>query len=281
MMQKRKFGPLENHVSLMGQGTWKMELNPKESQQALLRGIDMGLTHIDTAEMYGEGQVEEIIAPVLKTHRQNIFLVSKVLGTNASFNATIHACEQSLRRLETDRLDLYLLHWRDNIPLEETFAAFERLVEDGKIGAFGVSNFDVSDLEEGYSIAGPGKIACNQVLYHATQRAIERHIGPWCKAHQVALVAYSPLGQGSFPQNKTQTGQVLSQIADKYHASPEQIALTFLARDANTFLIPKANKIKHLEDNAQSMDIELECSDLKFLEENLPQPPENPSLPLL
>ena len=258
-----------------------MELKPKESQQALLRGVDMGLTHIDTAVMYAEGQVEEIIAPVLKTHRQNIFLVSKVLPTNASFNDTIHACEQSLKRLQTDKLDLYLLHWRGNIALEETFAAFEKLVEDGKIGAFGVSNFDVGDLEEAHAIVGPGKIACNQVPYHVTQRSIERHIGPWCKAHQVALVAYSPLGQGNFPQNKTQTGQVLSQIADKYDASPEQIALTFLARDANTFLIPKANKIKHLEDNAQAMDIKLERSDLKFLEENLPQPPENPSLSLL
>jgi diketogulonate reductase-like aldo/keto reductase len=258
-----------------------MELNPKESQQALLRGVDMGLTHIDTAEMYGEGQVEEIIAPVLKTHRQNIFLVSKVLPTNASFDGTIHACEQSLKRLQTDRLDLYLLHWRSNIALEETFAAFERLVEAGKIGAFGVSNFDVSDLEEAYTIAGPGKIACNQVLYHATQRAIERHIGPWCKAHQIALVAYSPLGQGNFPQAHTHTGKVLQHLAEKYAASPEQIALTFLAKDANTFLIPKANKIKHLEDNAQAMEIVLESSDLTLLEENLPQPPEHPSLPLL
>ena len=258
-----------------------MELAPKQSQQALLRGIDMGLTHIDTAEMYGDGQVETIIAPVLKKHRQEIFLVSKVLPNNASFDATIHACEQSLKRLQTDRLDLYLLHWRGNIALGETFAAFERLVEDGKVGAFGVSNFDVSDLKEAYDIVGPGKIACNQVLYHVTQRAVERHIRPWCKAHQVALVAYSPLGQGNFPQSNSQAGQTLSQIAKKYHASPEQIALAFLARDANTFLIPKANKLKHLEDNAQAMTIILESSDRKLLEESLPQPPENPSLPLL
>ena len=173
------------------------------------------MTHIDTAEMYGAGAAEQIVGEAIAGRRDEVFLVSKVLPQNASRRGTLTACERSLARLNTDRLDCYLLHWRGQHPLEDTFAAFEQLLTEGKILSWGVSNFDVADLEEASAIAQPGHIACNQVLYHLQERAIEHTVLPWCEEHGVAVVGYSPFGHGSFPGPRTSGGRVLQQIAGR------------------------------------------------------------------
>ena len=199
-MQKRPFGSLDAAISVIGQGTWQLDgRNDAGAIAALKRGLDLGMTHIDTAEMYGEA--EPLVARAIEGRRDEVFLVSKVLPSNASRAGTIKACERSLARLKTDRLDCYLLHWRGSYPLEETFAAFEELKQAGKIRSWGVSNFDADDLEEALMIAGQGKIACNQVLYHLDERAIEHAVIPWCEEHEVAVVAYSPFGNGRFPES--------------------------------------------------------------------------------
>ena len=186
-------------VSVIGQGTWQLDgRNDAGAIAALRRGLDLGMTHIDTAEMYGDA--EPLVAEAIDGRRDEVFLVSKVLPSNASRAGTIKACERSLSRLRTDRLDCYLLHWRGSYPLEETFGAFEELVKAGKILSWGVSNFDADDLDEALDIVGEGKIACNQVLYHLQERAIEHAVIPWCEKHEVAVVAYSPFGQGRFPE---------------------------------------------------------------------------------
>ncbi|MFS8609378.1 MAG: aldo/keto reductase, partial [Gammaproteobacteria bacterium] len=194
-MRSAVFGPTGIDVPLIGQGTWNLEHDdPDEVIAALDAGLDAGMTHIDTAELYGNGRVEEMIAPLVRRRRDEIFLVSKVLPQNASYEGTREACERTLARLGTDHLDVYLLHWRGRVPLEETFRAFEALQEAGKIRAFGVSNFDVDDLEEAVNLVGEGRIACNQVLYHLNERSIETRVIPWCREHGVAVVAYSPFG---------------------------------------------------------------------------------------
>ncbi|HET7492046.1 MAG TPA: aldo/keto reductase, partial [Bradyrhizobium sp.] len=198
-MKDKEFGKTGHKVSVIGQGTWYIDHgNRKEAVTALRRGIDLGMTHIDTAEMYGDAEL--VIADAIAGRRDEVFLVSKVLPSNASRRGTVTACERSLARLKTDRLDCYLLHWRGSHPLSETVAAFEQLVSEGKIRSWGVSNFDVDDLEEILKIAGKGKIACNQVLYHLQERAIEHAVIPWCVKHGVAVVAYSPFGHDDFPK---------------------------------------------------------------------------------
>jgi diketogulonate reductase-like aldo/keto reductase len=187
-MEQRQFGCTGRNVAVIGQGTWKIDIGNRETTIAALRqGLNLGMTHIDTAEMYGDA--ENIIAEAINGHRDEIFLVSKVLPHNGSRGGTIAACEKSLARLKTDHLDSYLLHWRGQHPLEETIAAFEQLQKEGKIISWGVSNFDVPDLEEVYKIVGDGHIACNQVLYHLKERAIEHAVIPWCEKHNVAVVA--------------------------------------------------------------------------------------------
>src|SRR5580692_151024 len=209
LMRDRPFGHA-GAVPAIGQGTWNMERDNKSGAiAALRRGLDLGMTHVDTAEMYGSGKVEELVGEALAGRRQEAFLVSKVLPQNASYEGTLRACEKSLRRLRTDHLDSYLLHWPGSHPLEDTIRAFEKLERDGKIRSWGVRNFDVSDLNEALEIAGPGRIACNQVLYHVDERAIEHAVLPWCRIHGVALVAYSPFGSGSFPSESSPRGKVL------------------------------------------------------------------------
>ena len=198
------------------------------------------MTHIDTAEMYGDAEL--VVAEAIGGRRDEIFLVSKVLPSNASRRGTITACERSLERLKTDRLDCYLLHWRGSYPLSETVAAFEELVRAGKIRSWGVSNFDSDDLDEMLEVAGEGRIACNQVLYHLQERAIEHAVIPWCEAHGVAVVAYSPFGHNDFPSPRSKAGEVLQAIANAHGASPRQVALGFLTRDASVFAIPKASR---------------------------------------
>ena len=187
---------------MIGQGTWEMERQRAASIAALRRGLDLGMTHIDTAEMYGGGKVEELVGEAIAGRRHEVFLVSKVLPEHASRQGTVDACVGSLRRLRTDYLDCYLLHWPSRHPLAGTIAAFEQLVGDGKIKTWGVSNFDEDRVEEAVRLAGPNRVACNQVLYHLGERTIEHYILPTCERHRLAVVAYSPFGQGNFRANR-------------------------------------------------------------------------------
>jgi diketogulonate reductase-like aldo/keto reductase len=279
-MKSWKFGSSGMQVPVIGQGTWHIDhANRQEAVAALRRGIDLGMSHIDTAEMYGDAEL--VIAEAIAGRRDETFLVSKMLPSNASRRGTITACERSLRRLKTDRLDCYLLHWRGSHPLAETVAAFEQLVKEGKIGCWGVSNFDVDDLQELLGVAGEGKIACNQVLYHLKERAIEHAVVPWCKQHGVAVVSYSPFGHDDFPSSSSKGGQVLHQIASAHGASPRQVALAFLTRDDPLFAIPKAASSAHVADNAAAGDLVLDPDDIAAIEKAFPLGTRPRSLPML
>src|ERR1700726_129726 len=237
-MRSRPFGRGGPDVSVIGQGTWYIDRGDrKRAIVALRRGLELGMTHIDTAEMYGDAEL--VIADAIEGKRDDVFLVSKVVPSNASRRGTITACERSLKRLKTDRLDCYLLHWRGSYPLAETVAAFEELQGAGKIRSWGVSNFDVEDLDELLVVAGEGKIACNQVLYHLQERAIEHAVIPWCEKHGAAVVAYSPFGHSDFPSPRSKGGEVLQTIAAAHGASVRQVALAFLTRETSVFAIPK------------------------------------------
>jgi diketogulonate reductase-like aldo/keto reductase len=270
-MLQRLFGPTGRAVPVIGQGTWNMESDERAGVLAALRrGVELGMIHIDTAELYGSGRVESLIAPVVAEHRDRLFLVSKVMPSNASRAGTISACERSLKRLGTDRLDCYLLHWPGSHPLDGTIAAFQRLIDDGKILSWGVSNFDARELEAAAKIAGPGKIACNQVLYHLGERAIEHAVLPWCKAHGVTVVAYSPFGSGSFPAPNSEGGRVLQRIASTHRLTPRQVALAYLTRDPAVLTIPKASRLAHAEENAGAGDLVLAASDVAALDRAFP-----------
>lgn len=279
-MKFRQFGKTGHKVSVIGQGTWYIDHgNRKAAVAALQRGVDRGMTHIDTAEMYGDAEL--VIADAIAGRRDEVFLVSKVLPSNATRRGTVSACERSLARLKTDRLDCYLLHWRGSYPLSETVAAFEQLVADGKIRSWGVSNFDADDLEEILKIAGKGKIACNQVLYHLQERAIEHTVMPWCAKHDVAVVAYSPFGHDDFPKPHSKAGEVLGMIAKSHGASPRQVALSFLTREQEVFAIPKAASAEHAADNAKAGDLELSAEDIASLDRAFPRGAKPRSLPML
>jgi diketogulonate reductase-like aldo/keto reductase len=268
-MEQRQFGSSRRQVSVIGQGTWKIDSGNRDSAIAALRqGLELGMTHIDTAEMYNGA--EEIVALSINGRRDEVFLVSKVLPSNASRRGTIAACEKSLARLKTDHLDCYLLHWRGQYPLEDTIAAFDQLQQEGKILSWGVSNFDVPDLEAVYKIVGEGRIACNQVLYHLNERAIEHGVIPWCEKHNVAVVAYSPFGQGDFPKPKTNGGKVLQDIATAHNSSPYQVALRFLVRSESLFAIPKASKPEHSAENAAAGKLSLSKTELTQIDEAFP-----------
>ena len=279
-MRQQKFGSGGPSVSVIGQGTWYIDHGDrKRAVAALRRGIDLGMTHIDTAEMYGDAEL--VIAETIAGRRDDIFLVSKVLPSNASRRSTITACERSLARLKTDRLDCYLLHWRGSYPFAETVAAFEQLISAGKIRSWGVSNFDADDLEEMLTVAGKDKIACNQVLYHVQERAIEHAVIPWCKAHGVAVVAYSPFGHNDFPSSRGKAGEVLQRIADAHGASPRQVALSFLTREPSVFAIPKASSPEHAADNAAAGELVLGNDEIAALDKVFPRGPRPRSLPML
>jgi diketogulonate reductase-like aldo/keto reductase len=279
-MKSRQFGSNGPQVPVIGQGTWYIDHgNRKTAVAALRRGIDLGMTHIDTAEMYDDAEL--VVAEAIAGRRDEIFLVSKVLPSNASRRGTIAACERSLTRLKTDRLDCYLLHWRGSYPLAETVAAFEELVSAGKIRRWGVSNFDTDDLDEMLAVAGPGKIACNQVLYHLKERAIEHAVIPWCKQHGVAVVAYSPFGHNDFPQPRSKPGQVLQAIAEALGATPRQVALSFLTRDPQLFAIPKASSPEHAAENAAAGDLVLSEDEMAALDKAFPRGNRPRSLPML
>ena len=279
---ERAFGQGGQRVSVIGQGSWNIELSERKAAVAALRrGLDLGLTHIDTAEMYGDGRSEEIVGEAISGRRDAVFLVSKVLPHNASRAGTRAACERSLQRLGTDRLDCYLLHWRGSYPLEETFAAFEALREEGKIRSWGVSNFDIDDLDEALELVGPGRIACNQVLYHLRERAIEHAVIPWCEKNGVAVTAYSPFGQDDFPEPGSAQGRVLAQIATKHGAGPRQVALAFLTRRDQVFAIPKAARAAHAADNAGALSLRLDEADIAAIDAAFPLGRRPRSLPML
>jgi|SRR6185312_3347687 len=280
-MRKHTFGPTGQPVAVVGQGTWDLERDASAAIAALRRGLDAGMTHIDTAEMYGDGRVEEIVGEALADRRDELFLVSKVLPQNASRRGTVQACDRSLRRLRTDHLDCYLLHWPSPHPLEDTIAGFEELVTAGKIHAWGVSNFDEEKLARAVALGGAGKVACNQVLYHLRERAIEHAVIPFCAGHEIAVVAYSPLGQGDFPKPGSAGGQVLAGIAKAHGATPYQIALAFLVRFPGLFAIPKAAKPEHAEDNARAAEIELTPDELRKIDAAFPPGPRRSGVPTL
>lgn len=281
-MATRPFGPTGRDVPAIGQGSWYIERGDRaEAVAALRRGLDLGLTHLDTAEMYGDGRSEAIIGEAIAGRREEVFLVSKVLPHNASKAGVRAACERSLRHLKTDRLDCYLLHWRGPHPLAETFAAFEALKSEGKILSWGVSNFDEDDLDEALDVAGPGRIACNQVLYHLRERAIEHAVIPWCERHGVAVTAYSPFGHDGFPAAASSGGKLLAEVAMAHGASPRQVALAFLTRRASVFAIPKAGTQGHVEDNAGVLRLTLTDSDLARIDAAFPLGRKPSSLPML
>ena len=281
-MEHRHFGPTGRQVPVIGQGTWyEADQDRAAAVAALRRGLDLGMTHIDTAEMYGSGAAEEWVGEAIAGRRQEVFVVSKVLPHNASRAGTVAACHRSLARLQTDRLDCYLLHWRGAYALEETIAAFEQLQREGKILSWGVSNFDEADLAEVVSIAGEGRMACNQVLYHLDERAIEHAVVPWCEAHGVAVVAYSPFGHGQFPGPNTPGGRMLAEIAATHRATARQVALRFLTRRRSLFAIPKASNAGHAAENAAAGDLHLSEADCQRLDDAFPRGPRPRELPTL
>lgn len=281
-MERHRFGSTGRMVPVIGQGTWYSErADPATAIAALRRGLDLGMTHIDTAEMYGSGAAEELIADAIGGRREEVFLVSKVLPQHASRGGTIAACNGSLARLKTDWLDCYLLHWRGQYPLEETIAAFEQLQHAGKIRSWGVSNFDVPDLEEAVAIAGEGRLACNQVLYHLQERAIEHAVLTWCEQHGVAVVGYSPFGHGRFPGPRTEGGRVLEHIAAAHGATARQVALRFLVRRPSLFTIPKASSPEHVAENAGAGDLRLTEAELAQIDKAFPLGLRPDTLPVL
>jgi diketogulonate reductase-like aldo/keto reductase len=271
--------PSGETVPALGQGTWNIgdrQDRRAEEIAALRAGLDLGMTLIDTAEMYGDGNSEELVGEAIAGRRDEVFLVSKVLPSNASRRGTIAACERSLARLQTDRIDLYLLHWRGNVSLKDTLHAFEALQRDGKIRHWGVSNFDVDDMEELTALAGGNAVAANQVLYNLTRRGIEYDLLPWSAAHRIPTMAYSPIEQGRLLRQAA-----LRQVAARHGASPAQVALAWLLRRADVIAIPKAGSVKHVQENAAALEIRLTAEDLAELDRAWPPPKSKRSLEMI
>ncbi len=279
-MRRERFGPLDVDVPVVGIGTWRMEGADRSSAiAAIRRAIDLGMTHLDTAELYADGTVEEIVGEAIAGYRADVFLATKIRPEHATYAGTLLSCEKSLRRLRTDRLDLFLLHWRGSLPLEETVRAFESLKDDGKIRAWGVSNFDVADLERVIEIAGKGAIACNQVLYNLLERDAEHVLQLFCERHRIALVAYSPLAEGRLPSPETASGQLLARIGRRHGATPEAVALAFLLRRKSTFVIPKSARVDHVADLSRAGDVVLTRDEVEAIEEAFPLGPPRSRMP--
>src|SRR5438067_1787448 len=271
--------PNGGRVPAFGQGTWHMgddRHRAAEEAAALKLGIDLGMTLIDTAEMYGSGGAEEIVADAAQGQRERLFIVSKVLPYNASQKGVIEACERSLGRLRTDRIDLYLLHWRGSVPLAETIEGFERLKRDGKIRYHGDSNFDRDDMAQWVALQGGETVAANQVLYNLSRRGPEWELIPWCRERGVAIMAYTPLGQGSMLGNRA-----LAEVARRRNATRAQIALAWLLRQDGTIVIPKAARADHMRENRGALDVVLSEEDLAALDRAFPPPRRKSSLGML
>jgi diketogulonate reductase-like aldo/keto reductase len=271
--------PSGERVPALGQGTWHMgetRRRMEEEAAAVKLGIELGMTLIDTAEMYGNGGAEEMVASAAEGLRDKLFIVSKVYPHNASRAGVVTACERSLKRLQTDRIDLYLLHWRGSIPLAETLAGFEQLVHDGKIRHYGVSNFDRGDMAEWVALQGGQTVAANQVLYNLSRRGPEWDLVPWCRERKIAIMAYTPLGQGSLLRDRT-----LGEVARRRNATPAQIALAWLLRQQGMIVIPKAARLGHVRDNRGALDVALTEEDLLALDRAFPPPRGKSSLGML
>ncbi len=239
----------------------------KQELEALRVGLDLGMNLIDTAEMYGEGGAEKLIGEAIAGRRDEVFLVSKFYPQNATRKGMIAACERSLTRLRTDRIDMYLLHWRGSVPLEETVEGFDQLLRAGKIRHWGVSNFDLDDIEELVSLPGGRSVATNQVLYNLARRGIEWNLLPWCRDHRVPVMAYAPTDEGRLLNNA-----VLKEIASRHAATSAQIALAWLLREEGIITIPKASHPEHVRENYRSLEIHLAAEDLKQLDAAFPPP---------
>lgn len=266
--------PSGQDVAALGQGTWFMGDRPDrkaEEIKALRRGVDLGMTLIDTAEMYGNGAAEVLVGAAICDCRDGVFLVSKVLPSHANRKGTIAACEGSLQRLGTDRIDLYLLHWRGHIPLAETIEAFEQLVSTGKIHHWGVSNLDPSDMQELVGVSGGSAVQTDQVLYNLSRRGVEFDLLPWCRSRNIPIMAYSPIEQGRLLAHPT-----LSAIAKAHDATPAQVALAWLLRQEGVIAIPKAGRLSHVEENRRALDVTLSDDDLAALDRAFP-PPSGPT----
>ena len=266
-------------VPALGQGTWNIgdsAATRKAEIATLRRGIDCGMTLIDTAEMYGSGRSETLVGEAIAGLRERVYLVSKVLPSNASLEGTVKACEASLKRLQVETIDLYLLHWRGRYPLRDTAKAFERLLEQGKIRAWGVSNFDVDDMVELFDVSGGSSCAVNQVLYNPEHRGIEFDLLPWCRKRHVTVMAYSPVGQGGRLLNSG----ALRGVAHKHKVSPAQAALAWCLRQP-VVAIPKASSVKHVEENAAAGDLVLDEQDLAEIDKAYPAPKRKQALDML
>ena len=262
--------PNGERVPALGLGTWHMgdDRRRAQAEEAAVRlGIELGMTLIDTAEMYGSGGAEEIVGRAAKGKRDQLFIVSKVLPYNASQKGVVEACERSLKRLQTDHVDLYLLHWRGSVPLPETLAGFARLQRDGKIRHHGVSNFSSDDLRQWVALTGGDSVAANQILYNLQHRGPEWDVIPWCRERRIAIMAYTPLGQGSFLANRA-----LAEIAARHAATPAQVALAWLLRQDGMIVIPKATQLQHARDNRGAIDVRLTDADLAALDRAFPPP---------
>lgn len=265
-------------MPVIGMGTWMIEGRSRDAErrviEALQLGLDLGMNHIDTAEMYGNGRAEELIAEAVDGQRERVFLVSKVLPSNASYEGTLKACERSLKRLKTDFIDLYLLHWPSSQhPIEETMAAMEKLVDEGMIKFIGVSNFDVEQLREAQHALMKHRIACNQVFYHLAYRGIERDLLSYCAEKGIAIVGYSPFGHGNFPSSHSRGGKVLAEIAKRHSRTVRQVALNFLTRDPILFTIPKASNQDHIRENSGAVgNWKLTNEDIAAIDRNFPPP---------
>jgi diketogulonate reductase-like aldo/keto reductase len=260
-------------VTALGQGTWYMGESAAAQQQevaALRLGLELGLTLIDTAEMYANGGAEEVVGEAFAGKRDDVFIVSKVLPSNATRRGTVAACERSLKRLRTDRIDLYLLHWRGGPALADTLEAFAELMKAGKIRHWGVSNFDAGDMEELLGSARGAAVATNQVLYNLTRRSIEYDLMPTCRARKIPIMAYSPIEQGRMLRNAA-----LKQVAERHGATPAQVALAWLLRQDGIIAIPKTSNAAHMRENRAATELKLTQADLTALDKAFP-PPKGP-----
>ncbi|CAG7655023.1 Glyoxal reductase [Paenibacillus allorhizosphaerae] len=259
----------------IGQGTWYIGDEPSKRKQeiaALRLGVELGMTVIDTAEMYGEGLSEELVGEAIADIREQVFLVSKVYPHNAGQDRIARSCEQSLKRLKTDRLDLYLLHWRGNIPLGETIEGMERLVEAGKIVRWGVSNLDTADMEELVRLAKGSHCVVNQVLYHLGSRGIEVELQPWQRERGIPIMAYSPLAQAGTLRRGLIANRAVQQIAEKHRIQPFQLLLAWCIRSGDVLALPKASTEEHVRQNAAAGEVELTEEDVNHLDVAFPRP---------
>jgi diketogulonate reductase-like aldo/keto reductase len=271
--------PSGEAVPVLGQGTWGLAEGKHDRDQeirALRLGLELGMSLIDTAEMYANGETEKLVGEAIHGHRDETFLVSKVLPQNASRTATIAACERSLRRLKTPWLDLYLLHWRGSIPLRETIEGFETLLQVGKIRYWGVSNFDVGDMEELVDLPHGSHVAANQVLYNLARRGIEYDLMSWCRNRKIPIMAYSPVEQGRLLKNRE-----LQRVADRLNAKPAQVALAWVLRQAGTIAIPRAGTLEHVREDRAALELHLTEEDMKALDGAFPPPSRKRPLEIL